>query len=216
MSDIVGKLWGFCHTLRHDGIDYGDYIEQLTYLLFLKMIEEKGAEIPSDYSWNILREKSGTDLTDHYIDTLRALGKEKNMLGDIIVESQIQDKIRGQTRPGINGKILKAIAIPTPPLREQEEIIHRVRSLFKLADTIEKHLAAAKARAEKLTQSALAKAFQGELVPTEAELARQEGRSYEPAPALLDKIRAQKKDVGFQRKRGRTLQRKNNISDLTS
>ena len=40
MADIVGKLWGFCHTLRHDGIDYGDYIEQLTYLLFLKMIEE--------------------------------------------------------------------------------------------------------------------------------------------------------------------------------
>ena len=40
MTDIVGKLWGFCYTLRHDGIDYGDYIEQLTYLLFLKMIEE--------------------------------------------------------------------------------------------------------------------------------------------------------------------------------
>lgn len=83
MSDIVGKLWGFCHTLRHDGIDYGDYIEQLTYLLFLKMIEEKGAEIPSKYSWPVLREKSGTDLTEHYMDTLRALGKEKNMLGDI-------------------------------------------------------------------------------------------------------------------------------------
>jgi len=83
MTDIVGKLWGFCHTLRHDGIDYGDYIEQLTYLLFLKMIEEKGAEIPSEYSWTVLREKSGTDLTDHYMNTLRALGKEKNMLGDI-------------------------------------------------------------------------------------------------------------------------------------
>jgi type I restriction enzyme M protein len=41
MTDIVGKLWGFCHTLRHDDIDYGDYIEQLTYLLFLKIIEEK-------------------------------------------------------------------------------------------------------------------------------------------------------------------------------
>ena len=83
MTDIVGKLWGFCHTLRHEGIDYGDYIEQLTYLLFIKMIEEKGAEIPSKYSWTVLREKSGTDLTDHYVDTLRALGKEKNMLADI-------------------------------------------------------------------------------------------------------------------------------------
>lgn len=50
MTDIVGKLWGFCHTLRHDGIDYGDYIEQLTYLLFLKMTEEKGLEIPKKYS----------------------------------------------------------------------------------------------------------------------------------------------------------------------
>jgi type I restriction enzyme M protein len=83
MTDIVGKLWGFCHTLRHDGIDYGDYIEQLTYLLFLKMIEEKGAEIPSEYSWAVLRDKSGTDLTEHYMDTLRELGKQKGMLGDI-------------------------------------------------------------------------------------------------------------------------------------
>ena len=40
MSDVVQKLWGFCHTLRHDGIDYGDYIEQITYLLFLKMADE--------------------------------------------------------------------------------------------------------------------------------------------------------------------------------
>ena len=42
MTDVVQKLWGFCHTLRHDGIDYGDYIEQLTYLLFLKMADERG------------------------------------------------------------------------------------------------------------------------------------------------------------------------------
>lgn len=83
MTDIVGKLWGFCHTLRHDGIDYGDYIEQLTYLLFLKMIEEKGAEIPPQYSWSILREKSGTELTEHYQAILMGLGKEPGMLGAI-------------------------------------------------------------------------------------------------------------------------------------
>ncbi len=41
MSDIVQKLWGVCHTLRHDGIDYGDYIEQITFLLFLKMADER-------------------------------------------------------------------------------------------------------------------------------------------------------------------------------
>jgi len=83
MTDIVGKLWGFCHTLRHDGIDYGDYIEQLTYLLFLKMIEEKGVEIPSQYAWSVLREKSGVELTDHYAATLRGLGEQPRMLGAI-------------------------------------------------------------------------------------------------------------------------------------
>ena len=83
MTDIVGKLWGFCHTLRHDGIDYGDYIEQLTYLLFLKMAEEKGVEIPKKYSWAVLREKSGIDLTDHHVATLRGLGEQPGMLGAI-------------------------------------------------------------------------------------------------------------------------------------
>ncbi len=46
MSDVVQKLWGFCHTLRHDGIDYGDYIEQITFLLFLKMADERKLELP--------------------------------------------------------------------------------------------------------------------------------------------------------------------------
>lgn len=83
MSDIVQKLWGFCHTLRHDGVDYGDYIEQLTYLLFLKMAHEKGAEIPKSYSWEVLREKSGTELTDFYAELLRELGKQRGTLGEI-------------------------------------------------------------------------------------------------------------------------------------
>ena len=87
MSDIVNKLWGFCHTLRHDGIDYGDYIEQLTYLLFLKMADEKEAQIPKGYGWNSLKEKSGTQLTDHYSEILRKLREEKGMLGDIFAQS---------------------------------------------------------------------------------------------------------------------------------
>src|SRR2546425_701647 len=68
MSDIVQKLWGFCHTLRHDGVDYGDYIEQLTYLLFLKMADERAAKVPKDCDWNSLKDLSGTTLTDHYAD----------------------------------------------------------------------------------------------------------------------------------------------------
>jgi len=83
MIDIVGKLWGFCHTLRHDGIDYGDYIEEITYLLFLKMAEEKGVVLPPKCDWQSLREKAGTELLEHYQDLLRKLGKEHGTLGDI-------------------------------------------------------------------------------------------------------------------------------------
>lgn len=83
MSDVVQKLWGFCHTLRHDGIDYGDYIEQLTYLLFLKMADEKGIAVPKGCDWPTLRAKSGTALADYYVETLRTLGKERGILGDI-------------------------------------------------------------------------------------------------------------------------------------
>jgi type I restriction enzyme M protein len=87
MSDIVNKLWGFCHTLRHDGVDYGDYIEQLTYLLFLKMADERGAEIPKGCDWTSLKEKSGNDLTDHYADILRKLRETSGLLRDIFAQS---------------------------------------------------------------------------------------------------------------------------------
>lgn len=87
MSDIVNKLWGFCHTLRHDGIDYGDYIEQLTYLLFLKMADEKGVSIPKDCTWESLKKESGTNLLDHYSDILRKLREEKGLLGDIFAQA---------------------------------------------------------------------------------------------------------------------------------
>jgi type I restriction enzyme M protein len=83
MPDVVQKLWGFCNTLRHDGIGYGDYIEQLTYLLFLKLTDEKGLDVPKDCSWQKLKSLSGTELTDHYIEVLRRLGKERAILGDI-------------------------------------------------------------------------------------------------------------------------------------
>src|SRR2546426_3998623 len=83
MSDVVQTLWGFCHTLRHDGIDYGDYIEQLTYLLFLKMADERGIVLPKDCDWPTLISKSGTELRDDYIDILRKLGRQQGLLGDI-------------------------------------------------------------------------------------------------------------------------------------
>jgi type I restriction enzyme M protein len=88
MSDIVQKLWGFCHTLRHDGIDYGDYIEQITFLLFLKMADEKGIDLPKGCDWSTLRDKSGTALLDEYSDVLRKLAKTPGILGDIYAEAQ--------------------------------------------------------------------------------------------------------------------------------
>ena len=92
----------------------------------------------------------------------------------------------------INIRILNDIAVPLPPLEEQHEIVRRVEALFKLADTIEQRVTAGKQRADKLTQAILAKAFRGELVPTEAELARREGRPYEPASVLLERIKAER------------------------
>jgi type I restriction enzyme S subunit len=80
--------------------------------------------------------------------------------------------------------------VPLPPLAEQVEIVRQVERLFALADTIERRVQAATARAEKLPQAILSKAFAGELVPTEAELARAEGRTYETAEKLLKRVTA--------------------------
>jgi len=88
MTDVANKLWGFCHTLRHDGIDYGDYIEQITYLLFLKMASEKELTLPKGTDWEHLRQHSGTELSDAYVDALRTLGKQPGILGDIYSGAQ--------------------------------------------------------------------------------------------------------------------------------
>lgn len=87
MTDVVAKLWGYCHTLRHDGIGYLHYIEQLTYLLFLKMASEKEQEVPKNCDWDTLKKKSGTELTDHYADILRRLRGSNGILGDIFALS---------------------------------------------------------------------------------------------------------------------------------
>ncbi|MDO6432122.1 class I SAM-dependent DNA methyltransferase [Flavitalea sp. BT771] len=99
-SNIVSKVWAFCNTLRDDGVGYGDYLEQLTYLLFLKMADEyskpphsRKMPIPAKYNWGALTNKSGGELELHYNTLLRELGNEKGMLGQIFTKSQnkIQD-----------------------------------------------------------------------------------------------------------------------------
>jgi type I restriction enzyme M protein len=94
-SSIVSKIWAFCNTLRDDGVGYGDYLEQLTYLLFLKMADEyskpphnRKMPIPKKYNWETLTGKSGDELEVHYNNLLRELGKEKGILGQIFTKSQ--------------------------------------------------------------------------------------------------------------------------------
>jgi len=99
-NSIVSKVWSFCNTLRDDGVSYGDYLEQLTYLLFLKMADEyskpphnRPISIPAQYDWETLTTKRGADLEMHYSTVLRELGSEKGILGQIFTKSQnkIQD-----------------------------------------------------------------------------------------------------------------------------
>jgi len=84
---LVQRLWDFCNVLRDDGLSYGDYVEQLTYLLFLKMADEQhellGGErvVPIEHDWQSLLARSGAELENHYSMTLSELGAADNMLG---------------------------------------------------------------------------------------------------------------------------------------
>jgi type I restriction enzyme M protein len=99
-SSIISKVWSFCNTLRDDGVGYGDYLEQLTYLLFLKMADEfskppynRKLPIPPAYNWESLTAKRGAELEVHYTTLLRELSHAKGVLGQIFFKSQnkIQD-----------------------------------------------------------------------------------------------------------------------------
>ena len=112
-SNLISKVWNFAHVLRDDGVGYGDYLEQITYLLFLKMADEmsqppynkelrfprskdtEGNEDPEGElcDWQTLSRKRGAELEAYYIQMLRSLGSEKGILGQIFTKSQnkIQD-----------------------------------------------------------------------------------------------------------------------------
>lgn len=111
---------------------------------------------------------------------------------------QVTERLQGTDQPYLNTSLVPGITLPMPPINEQREIVRRVERLLHLADAIEKRTAAASHRADRLTQAILAKAFRGELVPTEAELARTEGRDYESASVLLKRAQEdQKADQGL-------------------
>ncbi len=94
-APIVSKVWSFCTTLRDDGVGYGDYLEQLTYLIFLKMADEyarppynRDIGIPMGFDWSSLTTRRGADLEAHYVALLRKLGEQRGMLGQIFTKSQ--------------------------------------------------------------------------------------------------------------------------------
>jgi hypothetical protein len=105
---------------------------------------------------------------------------------------QLDKAVRASSQPDVGLKHIRGLLVPLPPLEEHKEIVHRAMILLQLADSIDRQVSAAAARVDKFTQSILAKAFRGELVPTEAELARRQGRDYEPASVLLERIRAER------------------------
>ncbi len=95
---IVQKVWSFCHVLKHDGVSYGDYLEQLTYLLFLKMADERTrppfnhpSVIPEGLRWPDLAATRGEALEAQYRRTLEVLGKEDGLLG--VIYRKAQNKI---------------------------------------------------------------------------------------------------------------------------
>ncbi|SPD73991.1 putative Type-1 restriction enzyme EcoKI specificity protein [uncultured Desulfobacterium sp.] len=113
------------------------------------------------------------------------------LLNSPLVLRHVQSLIGGSASPHVNVGDIKKYPIPLPPLKEQQEIVRRVEALFKIADQIEERYNKAKAYVDKLTQSILAKAFRGELVPQDP--------NDPPASELLARIKAEKKEIEAQR-----------------
>jgi len=98
-STIVQRLWNYCNVLRDDGVSYGDYVEQLTYLLFLKMADEqvrelgKASTILQDLGWQSLLQRDGDALETHYRHILTELGKGAGLIAVIFrkARNRIQD-----------------------------------------------------------------------------------------------------------------------------
>ena len=90
---LVRKLWQYCNVLRDDGLSYPDYVEQLTYLLFLKMSDEQeGGPVPLEYSWRSLEGLAAEEMQRHYERTLSVLGEHGGMLG--LIFRNAKNKIR--------------------------------------------------------------------------------------------------------------------------
>ena len=93
-TNLVAKVWNYAHILRDQGISYGDYVEQITYLLFLKMDQERESllgepsAIPEEHRWTALARLDGEAMAKQYRETLEALGKEGGLIGTLFDRAQ--------------------------------------------------------------------------------------------------------------------------------
>jgi type I restriction enzyme, S subunit len=147
----------------------------------LKLARATDQDLPALLVQRVMRFKM-VDPADS--DYLHLCLSERRFIGFLA-----HDGTTGSDLPHITGTGVAEFPVPLPPSSEQAEIVRRVSSLLSLATTIEQRLKRATACAGRLTAAILSKAFAGELVPTEADLAASEGRPYEPASVLLERIR---------------------------
>src|SRR3954451_19951804 len=92
-TQLVQELWRYCNVLRDDGLSYPDYVEQLTYLLFLKMSDEQsGGPVPAEYAWRSFAGLEADAMHRHYARALSALGERDGMLG--LIFRNAKNKIR--------------------------------------------------------------------------------------------------------------------------
>ena len=96
-TKLVRKLWHYCNVLRDDGLSYPDYVEQLTYLLFLKMAEEQGGGIvPDEFGWRSFAGKDAETLQRHYSKALKHLSRQEGMLG--LIFNEAKNKVRDPSK----------------------------------------------------------------------------------------------------------------------
>jgi type I restriction enzyme M protein len=105
-NGLVQRLWNYCNVLRDDGLSYGDYLEQLTYLLFLKMADEqtkppfgRPAFVPDGLDWPSLLARDGDELEVHYRHVLTELGRRPECLAS----SSARRRTASRTRPSCGG-----------------------------------------------------------------------------------------------------------------
>jgi type I restriction enzyme S subunit len=187
--------------VRHLLVEPGEIILALDRPIVsagLKIALVKPSDIPALLVQRVMRFKMVQPTNTDYL--YLCLSQQR------FIDFVAHEGMTGSDLPHITGTGVAEFPIPLPPTDEQREIVRRANALFAFADTIERRLRAATTCTEKLPQSILSKAFSGELVPTEAELARTGGRTYETAAELLTRVTSAPKG-GRMRERGRVRSR---------